>query len=374
MDFQHLNLIASAAFGLEGLAADELRMMGFRDARGMNGGAAFTGSVEDAFLANLRLRCADRVLMLLAERRVTTFDELFRLAGEVPWEELMPFDARILVTGRCVRSRLMSVRDCQAITKRSVIARLEQHTHRTRFPETGAPYGIDVAIHGDIARITLNLSGEALNRRGYRTWNGEAPLRETLAAALVAASPWRPGMALHDPCCGTGTIPIEAAWRAGHRAPGLTRSFAMEAFSFADKAALDAIRERTTGEYEPERISGIGGSDKDPEALELARRHLRQAGLEARVTLAEQPLETLQLQAERGVFLCNPPYGERMSDQEACRRLYRELRLLKARHPGWALCAISSDPAFEKAYGRRADKKRRFYNGRLECEFYIYQA
>lgn len=368
-----VTLFATAAFSLEGVVAAELKRLDMKNVMAEIGGARFTGTMADAFLCNLRLRSADRVLMILAEKECRTFEELFQLVKSVAWEEILPGDAKINVSGKCARSQLMSIRDCQAITKKAIIERLKQATHRDVFPETGVPYPIGVSLHNDVARITLDLSGDALNRRGYRTWNGEAPLRETLAATLVELSPWRPGMRLHDPCCGTGTILIEAAFRQGHRAPGLTRRFSMEDFSFFSKAESDAIRRQARFDFKPDRISGITGSDIDPNALELANRHIRQAGLEGLVTVEQQPLETLQLPDETGVFLCNPPYGERLSDRKTCEKLYAQMRRLKARHPGWSLCAISSDPNFEKAYGKRADKKRRLYNGRLECEFLIYR-
>lgn len=281
-------------------------------------------------------------------------------------------DAAIHVSGKCARSQLMSVRDCQAVGKKAIIERLKQRTGKMYFPESGAEHPIDISIHGDVARITLDFSGDALNRRGYRTWNGEAPLRETLAASLVELSPWRPGMRLHDPCCGTGTLLIEAAFRTAHRAPGMLRSFACEKYRFFDKEAAAELRRQVEADVLPDRVTGISGSDIDPQALELAQRHVKQAGLAGRIELTNIPLQELQLPDEEGVFLCNPPYGERLSDKKSCEKLYGELRKLKERHPGWALCAISSDPAFERAYGKRADKKRRLYNGRLECEFYIY--
>lgn len=372
LNLDAMTYIATAAFGLEGVVAGELRRLGMREVRAENGGARFTASLEEAFLCNLRLRSADRVMMVLSEKSCLTFDELFRQVGDIPWEDLLPYDARINITGKCARSQLMSVRDCQAIAKKAVIERLRRTLARDVFPETGAAYPINVALHGDVARITLDMSGEALNRRGYRTWNGEAPLRETLAASLVELSPWRPGMRLHDPCCGTGTLLIEAAFRQAHRAPGMTRGFACEAFSFFPAEKATALRAQTQSECVLSRVQGISGSDIDEDALDLARRHVRQAGLEGKIALTHEPLETLQLPDAEGVFLCNPPYGERLSDRRACEKLYGELRRLKARHPGWSLCAISSDPAFERAYGRRADKKRRLYNGRLECEFFIY--
>lgn len=367
-----MTYIATAAFGMEGIVAAELRRLGIKSAAAEIGGARFTATLEEAFLCNLRLRSADRVLMILSERECHTFEELFQLVRSIEWEKLMPADARINVSGKCARSQLMSVRDCQSITKKAIIERMKERTRRSVFPETGVPYPIDVSLHADLARITLDMSGDALNRRGYRTWNGEAPIRETLAASLVELSPWRPGMRLHDPCCGTGTLLIEAAFREGHRAPGMTRSFACEQYPFFDRTAGQAIRTQVQREFEIDRISGISGSDIDPEALELARRHVRQAGLEGHIELSCQPLQELQLLDERGVFLCNPPYGERLSDKKNCEKLYGDLRRLKARHPGWSLCAISSDPSFERAYGKRADKKRRLYNGRLECEFLIY--
>lgn len=296
MNHHEYNLYATAAFGLEGIVGAELKRLKMQNVRAELGGARFTGTLTDAFLCNLRLRSADRVLIVLAEDECRTFEELFQLVKSIAWEDIMPADAKINVSGKCVRSQLMSVRDCQAITKKAIIERLKAATHRAVFPETGAVYPIDVASHSDRVRITLDTSGEALNRRGYRTWNGEAPLRETLAASLVELSPWRPGMRLYDPCCGTGTLLIEAAFRQEHRAPGLTRAFAMEQFS---------------------------------------------------------------------IF----PAEERLEDRKTCEGIYRELGRMMRRHPGWSLCAITSDPTFERSFGRRADKKRRLYNGRLECEF-----
>lgn len=374
MQFDQLQLLATAAFGLEGVVADELRRLKMQSVRAEMGGAYFIGSITDAFRANLLLRCADRVLIVLCSGEARTFEELFLLVKTIPWEEILPPDARINVSGKCARSQLMSVRDCQSITKKAIIERLRTRTHRDVFPETGAAYPIDVSLHNNLARITLDTSGEALNRRGYRTWNGEAPLRETLAAALVELSSWRPGMRLHDPCCGTGTLLIEAAFRQSHRAPGLKRFFACEQFPFFSHDEAEALRMQAMQDFEPERIHGISGSDIDPAPLELASRHVRQAGLEGRIELNCQSLETLQLPDQEGVFLCNPPYGERLSDRKSCEKLYHAMGLLLRRHPGWSLCAISSDPMFERAFGRRADKKRRLYNGRLECEFLIYRA
>lgn len=374
MDFTRMTLLATAAFGLEGVVAAELKRLKMQDVKGEIGGARFTGSAADAYLCNLRLRSADRVLVVLAEQECRTFEALFQFVKGFEWEELLPADAKINVSGKCARSQLMSVRDCQAITKKAIIERLKARTGRSVFPETGVAYPLEISLHGDVARLTLDTSGEALNRRGYRTWNGEAPLRETLAATLVELSTWRPGMRLHDPCCGTGTLLIEAAYRLSHRAPGLTRHFAMEQFAFFPAEDCAFLKKQCQEDFELNRVSGISGSDIDPEALKLAQRHVNQAGLSGRIDLQCTPLQQLQLEGEPGVFLCNPPYGERLSDRKTCEKLYAEMGKLVRRHPGWDLCVITSDPMFERAFGRRADKKRRLYNGRLECEFMIFKA
>ncbi|MDD3214861.1 MAG: class I SAM-dependent RNA methyltransferase, partial [Eubacteriales bacterium] len=300
--------IASAAFGLEGVAAGELKRMGLA-AKAEPGGARFTGELADAFTANLWLRTADRVLMVLCEQRATTFEELFQAVYAIPWEKFLPRDAAIPVSGKCVRSQLMSVRDCQAVAKKAIVKRLMERLRVSTLPETGAPYPIEVALRQDELRVTLDMSGEALNRRGYRTWNGEAPMRETLAAALVDLCPWRPGMPLYDPCCGTGTLLVEAAMRATRRAPGLTRAFACEQYAFMPKAEMQALRRKAEAEYAPETPFDIGGSDIDPEAILLCEKHIRQAGYEYRIPVDVEDLRRVQLPQENGVFLCNPPYG-----------------------------------------------------------------
>ena len=363
--------LATAAFGLEGLTAAELRRMGI-EAKAEQGGARFEGDYAQAFAANLWLRTADRVQLVLAEGEVRSFEELFQLVSAIRWEALLTRDAAMPVTGKCARSQLMSVRDCQAITKKAIVKRLQSAWRTERLPETGVAYPIDVSIHKDIARITLNMSGDALNRRGYRTWNGEAPLRETLAAALVQLSPWRAGMPLYDPCCGTGTLLIEAAMDATGRAPGLERTFACESYSFMPQGDMKRLRlEAQTAVRQTDGLD-IAGSDIDPEAIRLCEKHIRQAGYDGRISTHVQDLRQLQLYKERGVFLTNPPYGERIGDQKSCQALYRELGLLLKRHPGWSLCAITADPALERYVGRRATRKRRLYNGRLECDFYTF--
>ncbi len=363
---------ASAAFGLEGLVAEELRALGMRSVSPENGMVRFQADISDIFRCNLYLRFCERIMIIMAEDRCTSFEELFQLVSSVPWELYTRGTEAFNISAKCARSRIMSPRDCQAISKKALIERLKSHTSRRIFPENGFSFPLLVAVHSDNVRILLNTSGDALSRRGYRTWNGEAPLRETLAAALVHLSPWKPGIPLHDPCCGTGTILAEAALTAADRAPGLARHFAMESFSFCENSDTETIRSEAKSRVRFSEVNSISGSDIDSSAIQLAERHMRQAGLEGKIALSVVRLQNVRIDAPRGVFICNPPYGERLSDQATARILYRDLHALQSRHPGWSLCAISSDPAFEKSYGRRADKRRRLYNGRLECTYYIY--
>ena len=364
---------ASAAFGMEGLVAAELKKLGIGDAAAENGGVRFSADSQQIFLCNLFLRFSERVFIILASDECRSFDSLFNLVYNISWETLTDGNESIDISCKCTRSTLMSPRDCQSIAKKAVIKKIRAETGRETFPESGPSLSVHISIRNNQAMILLNTSGNALSRRGYRTWNGDAPLRETLASALVELSGWHPGQPLHDPCCGTGTILIEAAFVAAKKAPGLSRAFAMEKYRPFQSLDFSAIRTEASERADLSRISGISGSDTDTEPLMLARRHICQAGLDSgMISLQHIPLQKLTIEKEHGVFICNPPYGERMSDQKQCRLLYHDLFLLKQRHPTWRLGAISSDPAFERSFGKRADRKRRLYNGRLECVFYIY--
>lgn len=364
---------AASAFGMEGLVASELKKFGASSVSTENGGVRFFASSEELFLYNLKNHFSDRIFIILFSETCRTFDQLFNLVYSVDWPSYFSGNESIDVSCKCTRSTLMSPRDCQSITKKAVIEKMKKAAGQNLFPESGASFPIHLTIRNDTAMLMLNTSGSALSRRGYRTWNGEAPLRETLASALVELSGWHPGQPLHDPCCGTGTILIEAALIAAGKAPGTDRSFAMESLPCFQSVSFSQIRADMSSNIDMSLIADISGSDINPEALELARRHISQAGIPSnRITIQRIPLQELKLNSEHGVFICNPPYGERLSDQNHCRKLYRDLFMLKQRHPTWHLCAISSDPAFERHYGRRADKKRRLYNGRLECVYYIF--
>ena len=369
--------IASAAFGLEGITGRDLKHMGMRDVKVMEtGGAMFEGDFADAFRASLWLRTCDRILLVMGQFEARSYEELFQGVKALNWEGLMPADAAFPIRAKCVKSQLMSPSDVQKIGKRAMVERLKAAYGLDWFSETGALFQIDISIRNDLVTVAVDASGEPLSKRGYRTWNGEAPLRETLAAALVLQSGWHPWQRLYDPCCGTGTILIEAAFIAANRAPGLARRFAMEAWPCVDVEPLNAIRREARLKFEEglKRPLHIAGSDIDPEAIELAKRHLKQAGLSGRIELAVADMRDVNLAGEPGVFIANPPYGERLDNMRAAHAVARQLGLLQKRHPGWRLCAFSADMGFEREYGRRATRRKRFYNGRIECEYRIFEA
>lgn len=368
--------IASAAFGMEGLTGRDLKRLGAEDVRVLNvGGAEFSGTLESAMKANLWLRCADHISLVVGEFPARSFEELFEGIRRIEWADYLARDSAFPVRARCVKSVLMSQTDTQKIVKKAVVEKLKGAYGVSWFEETGATVQIDVSIRGDVATVSLDASGEPLSRRGYRTWNGEAPLRETLAAALILTSGWHPWQPLYDPCCGTGTLLIEAAFIALNRAPGLRRPFAMEKWPFADVSALERVRREAQSRSDEgqQREIRIAGSDIDPEAIELARRHIRQAGLGGRIEVEVMDMRDVVLKGEPGAIVANPPYGERIGDRRVAHVVARQLGELSRRCPGWNVYAFSADMGFEREFGRRADRRRRFYNGRIECEYHMFE-
>jgi len=371
--------IASAAFGMEGMTGRDLKRLGMQDVKVLDvGGAMFEGSYADAFRANLWLRTCDRIMRVMAQFEARSFEELFQGVKKIEWEKLLPEDARFPIRAKCVKSQLMSPSDVQKIGKRAMVERMKSAYGKDWFPETGAMFQIDISIRNDVVTVCVDSSGEPLSKRGYRTWNGEAPLRETLAAALVLQSGWHPWQPLYDPCCGTGTILIEAAYIALGRAPGLTRRFDMESWPVVtyNYEQIEEIRREAKMKFEEgsKRALNIAGSDINPEAIELARRHIKQAGLAGRINLEVKDLRDVTRAGEPGVFIANPPYGERLDNVRAAHAIAKQLGKLQERNPGWTLCAFSADMGFEREYGRRATRRRRYYNGRIECEYRIFES
>ncbi len=370
MTEKKFKLIATAAFGLEGVVARELEWLGAEDILTENGRVRFSGDFNMIAKANLWLRTADRVLILLAEGRATTFEELFQLVRSIPLEELLGPDACFPVTGKSVKSTLFSVPDCQAITKKAAVERMKSHYGIDWFPEDGPKYKLEVSILNDVAMITLDTSGAGLHKRGYRKEAGKAPIKETLAAGMILVSRWKKDRALIDPFCGTGTIPIEAAMIARNIAPGLKRSFDFESWSCFDKRVMDYARASAEAAIDRDSRLYISGSDIDYFALRQAMDNAAFMGLSSDISFMKLDFRTQSSSKKFGFIITNPPYGQRLGDEREIRDLYRAMGEHFKSFPTWSYYVITSFPDFEKCFGRRADKKRKLYNGMLQCNLY----
>lgn len=367
-----IDLIATATFGLEAVVAREIRSLGYQDVNVENARVTFTGDEFAICRSNLWLRSADRVLIKLGEFKALTFEELFQQTRALPWADWLPENATFPVEGKSIKSQLHSVPDCQAIVKKAVVEKLKQSYHRNWFPENGPRYTIEVALLKDIATLTLDTSGAGLHKRGYRTLVSQAPLKETLAAAMVMLSYWNPERTLIDPFCGSGTIPIEAALIGLNAAPGLGREFAAEKWPAIPAALWQQAREEARDLAAPERPLHIFGSDIDSKVLGIARYHARQAGLEGKVFFQKLPAAELRSSKHYGCVICNPPYGERMGDIQEVEGLYRDLGNAYKKMDTWSYYVLTAHPGFEGIFGKKADKKRKLYNGRIECHYYQY--
>jgi len=364
-----LKLIATCAAGLEAVLARELESLGYKDLQVENGRVVFTAGLRDIAKANIWLRTAGRVLVLMGAFPALTFDELFEGTKALAWADWLPPDAEFPVSGRARNSKLMSVPDCQAIVKKAIVESLKGRYRRRWFEETGARFPIDVSLNGDIATLTIDTSGTGLHKRGYRPEAGTAPLRETLAAGLVLLSYWQPDRVLLDPCCGAGTIPIEAALIGLNKAPGLERDFAAAAWPVVPKKVWEEEREEAKACIRHEELR-IYGSDIDGEAVRLARRNAEKAGVGGAVHWQTLPLSQVRSRYQYGCLICNPPYGERIGDREASESLYIELGKVARQLENWSIYVLTNHPGFERLFGRRADRRRKLYNGRLETTYY----
>ena len=372
------SLIATAAFGIESIVKWEVTNLGFTNIKCYDGRVEFTPQ-ENSNLpaaitrANIWLRSADRVLIKMGEFKATTFDGLFEQVKALPWDEWIPKDGKFSVTGKSVQSGLFSTPDVQAITKKAVVEKLKQKYKVSWFPETGAEFTIRVSLHKDIAIVTLDTTGigRGLHKRGYRARANDAPLKETMAAALIDIARHRPNQVFLDPCCGSGTLPIEAAMRAKNIAPGLARSFASEAWAAVPASTWKATRTEAYAAIRTDVEPEIYGSDISPEAVELARANAELAGVDDCIQFEVKPAADITLPAEKGVSIINPPYGERLSDAREAEALYADLgRLFKP--TSWAVYVLTPDEFFETAYKKKARAKRKLFNGMIKTDYYQY--
>ena len=358
-------------FGLEGLTGDELRRLNMDNVRVENGRVLFSGDQRALAKANVCLRTGERVLIVLADFRATTFEELFQGVYNTPLEAYIPKDGAFPVKGHCLNSTLMSVPDCQAIVKKAASRRLGEKYGISWLPETGAKYQLQFSLMNDRAQLFLDTSGPGLHKRGYRANANDAPLRETLAAAMVILTRYRGREFLWDPFCGSGTIPIEAAMIAKNKAPGAYRRFSAEAFAWMDPKLWGEVRTEAKdrefhGNYR------ILGSDNDPKCVSLAMANARKAGLGDLIDFRDGDATKLSLPCDEGILICNPPYGQRMMEQQSAQRLYAALGRHLKFADGWKKYVITSEPEFGHYFGKRADKKRKLYNGMIKCDYYMY--
>lgn len=365
-----LELIATATFGLEAVVRREIEALGYKVIRSEDGKITYLGDERAVVRSNLWLRSADRVLVKMAEFQALEFEELFQQAKGLSWEEWIPLDGKFTVVGTSVKSKLHSVPSCQSIVKKAIVERLKETYGVERFEETGAECTIKITLLKDRVTLTLDTSGVGLHKRGYRVMEGEAPIKETLAAAMVQLSFWKAGRILVDPCCGSGTIPIEAAMIGLNIPPGLNRKFASEAWHTIPSEYWKEERKKAFDGILQEDLQ-IYGSDNDPKAIEAARENAIEAGVDFAIDFSLRDIDSLSTGDKSGVIITNPPYGERMGDQKSIQKVYQGLKAFMEKNITWSLFMITSDKSSEETVmGRLADRRRKLYNGRIEVTYY----
>lgn len=368
-----LALCAPCLFGLEGLVGNELRHMGMSEVMPENGRVRFVTDEAGLISANLRSRFSERILIELGRFEASSFEALFEGVRAIPLESYIPRDGAFPVKGWSLDSALHSIPDCQRIVKKAAAERLKAAYHVGWCPESGALYQLQFSIHHDECVLYLDSSGVGLHKRGYRPANVTAPLRETLAAAMVDIAGYRGRGEVCDPFCGGGTIAIEAALAAKNRAPGLNRRFAAERWGFIPAALWAEGREAAkarefSGDYR------ICASDIDAKAVGIARENAARAGVADCVEFSVADARKFQRRTERGLIITNPPYGERLMEKRECERLYSDFgRALRGVGEGWGAYILSSHTEFERAFGAAASKRRKLYNGMIKCELFIYK-
>ncbi|GEK57785.1 class I SAM-dependent RNA methyltransferase [Marinococcus halophilus] len=365
-------LIATATMGLEALVAKEIKALGYRHLRTENGRVEFEAPAEGIARANLWLRTAGRVKIKIGSFTAETFDELFEQTKALPWEKFLPENAEFPVSGRSVKSTLFSVSDCQAIVKKAIVERLKQSYQSEWFPENGALFRLEVALHKDEAVLSLDTSGAGLNQRGYRETHARAPLKETLAAALITLANWHPDHPLVDLFCGSGTIPIEAAMIGQNMAPGVNRSFVSETWPWAEAMQWETARQEAEDLLRDDQPLMIMGSDLDPKAIEVAEENAKEAGMYGLITFKQMAARDFKPKGEYGAVISNPPYGERIGERDEVEKMYQALGQIARETPTWSYYVLTSHERFEALFGRQATKRRKLYNGNLKTDYYQY--
>ncbi|PID22841.1 RNA methyltransferase [Sporosarcina sp. P3] len=363
-------LVATAAMGLESIVASEIKDLGY-ECQTENGKVYFTGDEEAIARANMWLRVGDRVRIIVGEFKAFTFDELFERTKALPWEEFLPVDAAFPVSGKSVKSKLFSVPDCQAIVKKAIVERLNSAYKRTGFlGESGPLFKLEVSILKDKVTLTIDSSGQGLHKRGYRMAQGDAPLKETMAAALVKLSKWNPNRPFVDPFCGSGTIAIEAAMIGQNLAPGYNRSFLSEEWPWMKADVWDRVREEVEDVAKYDLELDIRGFDVDHNIVSVAQRNAMEAGFTDLISFEQRDVRDLILEGQNGVLIANPPYGERLGEVEEAEEIAETLGEIMKHYPSWSVYILSSLENYETMYGKRATKKRKLFNGFIRTDLY----
>jgi len=371
MDFNNIQFVIPCLFGLESFVKEELNELNIKVLEVADGRITCEGGLHDIARANLSLRCAERVLIRLSRFKAESFEDLYQGVKKIPFEDIIGKTDAFPVSGHSLRSKLASIPDCQKIIKKAIVDRLKTKYHIDWFEETGNKYSISFMIMKDMVDIMLDTSGEGLHKRGYREKGSEAPLKETLAAAIVKCSRYNGRDALFDPMCGSGTIAIEGAMIAANIAPGLKRRFAIEDFSFFDKKIMADERAAALDRINKKEFT-IFASDIDPDMAALTLHNAKLAGVERFLKVTVADVRNFKSDEEYGTIICNPPYGERLLDRERAEELYKEMGKAFLPHIKWRFYIITPDEYFERYFGKKADKKRKLYNGMMKCDLYQY--
>ncbi len=368
----NINLIATTTFGLEAVVKRELEKLELKITSTQDGRINFKGDLSAIAKSNLWLRSADRVLLQMGEFKALEFDELFEKTKALPWDEIIPMDANFIITGKSVKSKLFSVPACQSIVEKAIIEKLKTKYNVNKFSKSGETYKIQVAILKDIATITIDTSGDGLHKRGYREKSVTAPLKETLAAALIDLSFWKADRVLMDPTCGSGTILIEAAMIGRNIAPGLSRKFVSETWDFIPDEIWKEERKKAYSLIDYDREITMFGYDIDESNIEIAKENAFKAGVDDCIVFEHKAFRKVRFKNDYGVIVCNPPYGERIGSLLDVENLYRDMGKLMSTNDTWSFYTITSHEEFEKLYGKRANKKRKLYNGKIKIDYYQY--
>ncbi len=367
---EKIELIATTTFGLEAVTKRELIELGIEDINVENGRVSFMGTLRDIPRANIWLRTAERVLVKMGEFKAMSFEELFEKTKALPWEDWIPEEGNFIVDGKSIKSQLYSISDSQRIVEKAIVERLKTKYPVEWFEKSGPRYRVEVALLKDIATLTIDTSGEGLHKRGYRDRAGDAPIKETLAAAMVMLSYWNKDRVLLDPFCGSGTILIEAAMIGKNIAPGLDRKFDAENWDVVPNNYWSEEKIEAKRKIDHDTTLHLLGADTDKRSILRARDNAANVGLEDDIAFFMKDMRDVDLQEEYGVVITNPPYGERMGEREEVELLYKDFGKKFRELSTWSIYAITSNESFEALYGKKADRKRKLYNGRIKVDYY----